>query len=481
MNRRLVTVVVAVLVPMAALIAASRATPDPAATPTFAGLAAPSMPFVPHLGFLNSTWFCAGVPITGNGLGGTVAVANPLDTPLTGHLTVFTDAEKVAPVEQDFEVPARSTYTADLKELQTAGTYLSAMVEIAGGGGFVEQRAEHGNGDAVSACANSTSSTWYFADNYTQGDSKEDIVITNPFPDDAIIDFTFAGVDAAKSPLPLQGVPVAGHSVLVINQEKLAKDEAVYAVVVTASRGRVVAARAQAYAGERRGFSLSLGAPSPSSNWYFAGGLKDGTNFERFSIYNPGQQDVQVQPVFYGVSSDTFSNQVAEITVPAGRVVSFSLTDVPDLPTGRHGVTFSSMTGDPIVVEMAITTKENGKPVTSVVLGVEQYFADPGFFQWSMAFGPEAAADEAIVILNLAFADTTVAIKALGPGGVVAIPGLEAVVVPSGGLSTINIPQNAAAVGHPLIVVADQPVIVQRWLPRGHDLAGRSASLALPG
>ena len=41
------------------------------------------------------------------------------------------------------------------------------------------------------------------------------------------------------------GVP----SVLVINQEKLAKDEAVYAVVVTASRGRVVAARAQTYAG----------------------------------------------------------------------------------------------------------------------------------------------------------------------------------------------------------------------------------------
>jgi len=421
------------------------------------------------------------VPSTGDGLGGTVAVANTGDTPLTGHLTLFTDAEKVAPVEKDFQVPARDTYSVEITELQPKGTYVSAMVEIAGGGGFVEQRAEHAKGDAVSPCANSTSASWYFADNYTQGDSKEDIVITNPFPDDAIVDFTFAGVDGTRQPGVLQGVPVPGHSVLVVNEKSLAKDEAVYAVAVNASRGRVIAARAQAYAGERRGYSLGLGAPSASAAWYFTGGVKDGTNFERFSIYNPGDHDAQVQPVFYGVSSDTFSNQIPEITVPAGRVASFSLTDVPDLPLGRHGITFSSMTGQPIVVEMAVTKKDEGTSVTSVVLGVEQYFADPGYFQWSMVFGPESAADQAIVILNLAFADTTVAVKALGPGGVVAIPGLEAVKVPAGGLATINIPQVAAAVGHPLLVVADQPIIVQRLLPRGHNLSGRSASLALPG
>ena len=52
----------------------------------------PSMPFVPYLGFLNTTWFCPGVPIIADGLGGSVTVVNPSDTPLTGHLTVFTDA-----------------------------------------------------------------------------------------------------------------------------------------------------------------------------------------------------------------------------------------------------------------------------------------------------------------------------------------------------------------------------------------------------
>ncbi|MDO8390889.1 MAG: DUF5719 family protein [Actinomycetota bacterium] len=481
MNRRHVTILLVVFLPLALLISAARASPDPALNPTFANLAAPSMPFVPNLEFLNSTWFCAGVPNADNGLGGTVAVANPTDNTLEGHLTLFTDAADVGALEHAFEVPPRDTYTVKLTDLQPQGTYISAMVEIAGGGGVVEQRAEHNSGDAVSPCSNSTSSTWYFADNYTQGDSQEDIVITNPFPDTAIVDFTFAGVDSDRTPVRLRGMPIPGHSVLVIPEQNLDKDEAVYAVAVTASRGRVVAARSQAYQGERRGYSMSLGAPSPSPNWYFAGGLKDGTNFERFSIYNPGEVDVQVQPVFYGVASETFTNSITEITIPAGRVASFSLSDVPDLPLGRHGVGFSSMTGGPIVVEMAVTVKIDGASVTSVVLGVEQYFADPGFLQWSMAFGPTVAADEALVILNLAFVEATVSINALGPGGSVPVPGLEAVKVAAGGVATVNIPDLAAAIGHPLTVVSDQPIIVQRLLPRGHDLPGRSASLALPG
>jgi hypothetical protein len=200
LNRRLVAVLLVVVAPIGGFVAAARSTIEPATTPTFANLSAPSMPFVPHLGFLNSTWFCAGVPNTGNGLGGSVVVANPLDVALVGHLTLFTDAKDVAPVEADFEVPPRDTYTQEITELQTQGNYVSAMVEIAGGGGFVEQIAEHSDGDAVSPCTNSTSSSWYFADNYTLGDSKEDLVITNPFPDDAIVDFTFAFPDQGRSP-----------------------------------------------------------------------------------------------------------------------------------------------------------------------------------------------------------------------------------------------------------------------------------------
>ena len=109
---------------------------------------------------------------------------------------------RVAPalrVERPFEVLARSTVTIELASLQSSGTYASALVELMGEGGFVEQAAESPWGRSASGCSNSTSTKWYFADNYTFGASTEDLVITNPFPDEAILDFTFASDEGVWS------------------------------------------------------------------------------------------------------------------------------------------------------------------------------------------------------------------------------------------------------------------------------------------
>jgi len=481
MSRRLLAILTVVVLPLALLLAAARGDATPATVPSFAALGSPSMPFVPHQGFINSTWFCPGVPIGGTGLSGSVTVANPSDGPLTGQFTVFNDIADTEPVEQRFEVPSRDTLSLDPASLQPAGSYLSVMVEITGGGGLVEQQANHPDGSAVSPCSNSTSSAWYFADNYTLNDSREDLVITNPFPDDAIIDVSFASNDGERTPPQLEGVPVAGHSVYVVDEKFLAKDEAVLAVSIVASRGRVVAGRAQQYLGERQGYSMSLGSPAGSAGWWFADGENDGSNYERYSIYNPSDQEAVVQPVFLGVTSDTFNNDIEPITIAPHQVASLSIFDVPELPTGRHGAQFSSLTGTPIVVERAITRRAGDGFATTVVRGVEQYFAEPGYFRWSMAIGTDLAVDNVLVVLNLSFADATVAVKALGPGGEVDLPGLEAVALPAGGVITIAIPDQAAALGHPLVVMGTQPIVVERLLPRGAELRGRSGSLALPG
>jgi len=480
-NRRLMAILTAVVVPLALLVVATRGEPAPTVLPTFAALGSPSMPFVPHQGFITSTWFCPGVPSGGEGLGGSVAVANPSDAPLAGQLTVFNDIAGSPSTEQDFEVPARDTLRIDLPSVQAAGSYLSAMVEITGGGGFVEQQADHPDGSAVSPCSNSTSASWYFADNYTLNGSQEDLVITNPFPDEAIIDVAFASNDGARTPPQLQGVPVGGHSVHVISQEFLAKDEAVLAVSIVASRGRVVAGRGQQYLGERQGYSMSLGSPAGSPDWWFADGENDGTNYERYSIYNVGEQEAVVQPVFLGVTSDTFNNDLEPITIAPGRVASLTIADIADLPVGRHGAQFASLTGTPIVVERAITRRAGDGFATTVVRGVEQYFADPGFFRWSMAIGTDLAVDNVLVVLNVSNSDATVAVKALGPGGEVDLAGLEAVPLPASGVITIAVPDQEAALGHPLIVVGTQPIVVERLLPRSPELRGRSGSLALPG
>ena len=71
--------------------------------------------------------------------------------------------------------------------------------------------------------------------------------------------------------------------------------------------------------------------------------------------------------------------------------------------------------------------------------------------------------------------------SALGPGGETPIQGLEGVSIPAGGIITVSIPDDAGALDHPLVVLGDQPLLVQRLLPRNHNLEGRSASLAMPG
>ncbi|MFM2077143.1 MAG: hypothetical protein RJA49_1033 [Actinomycetota bacterium] len=483
MSRRVPALVLFVLAPLALLalfpLGVAKTLP-PTATPTFAALGEPTMPFVPRASFINSTWFCGGVPNVAKATGGSVTVANPTDAPLSGQLTVFSDVEGVTATETPFQVPPRGTFRQVLSGVQAKGSYLSAMVEIAGGGGFVEQQAASDAGNAVSPCSNSTSSNWYFADNYTLSGSTEDLVITNPFPDDAILNLTFASNDGTRRPPALQGLPVRGNSIIVISQDKLAKDEAVLAVTINASRGRVVAARAQHYKGERSGFSLSLGSPSVSSEWWFADGEagKDVT-FERYSIYNPTDQDVSVTTNFWGLQDHPEFIGVRTDTVPAGNVISFTTKEFDGLPDGRHGMTFSTESDAAIVVERGITRRAGDGFATSVVFGAPQVFS--GYTRWSMAIGPDVAADNVLAIMNLDFLDGTVTVKALGPGGEVPIPGLEKVALPKSGVIDITIPDEAAALGVPLIVESTQRIVVERKLPRGAGLSGRSGSLAMPG
>ncbi|MFZ9628867.1 MAG: DUF5719 family protein [Ilumatobacteraceae bacterium] len=489
MTRRPLLLVASVIVPVVAMIAAAVTdSGGPHLTGTFASPVAPSPPYVPAQELLSATWFCAGVPmldkgVGGRGRGGAVVVANPLDTPLDALVTVFTSDEGVAPVEQQLAVAARSTAELNLASVQPKGDYVAAMVEIAGGGGFVEQRADHTDGSAVSPCSNSTSDAWYLADNYTLNDSKEDLVIVNPFPDIAIVDVTFASKDARRSPQELQGMPVPGRSVKVVSQDFMPKDEAILAADVRASRGRIVVARAQRYLGERQGFSLTLAAPAPSPEWWFADGeVAENVKFERYSIYNPGERDVTVDVAVLGIDFEASPDFVPlrSDVVPAGQVLSYTTKEFENMPAGRHFLSFSTQSEDGVVVERGITRSAGDSGViTAVSLGAPQVFL--GFTRWSMAIGVPRATKSAIIVANLDYLAGTVTVKALGPGGLQPVPGLENITLPPSGVIAIDIPGDAAALGVPLIIESTNRIVVERLLPRADDRPGRSASLALPG
>ncbi len=451
--------------------------------PAFTFLGRPTMPFVPAGEFVTSSWFCPGVPSGEDGVGGRVVVTNPSDEPLDGRITVYTTTEDAPAVEQRLSIPARTSRSITLSELQTTGTFLSAVVEIDGGGGFVEQEAIHPAGNAVAACSNAASSTWYFADGFTVDDSDERLVVTNPYPSTAIVDIGFVTKDGKRNPGRLQGVPVPAHSVRVIDFG--AKNEPILAAQVVASRGRVVAGRTEHFiGGGRLGYTMSLGAPSLASQYYFADGEAGDGITEEYRIFNPTDEDVTVDAVFLGTTSaigadgtasGAFVNQVS-IDVAHGGYATLSTADVDGLPVGRHGTVFSTFAGDSIVVERVLTRPAGDSLATTVVMGSPSVLAST---RWSGGIGTSLAVEGVFVVLNVDLVDTTVSVSTLGPAGFVPVPGLEAVPLLAGSVIAIDVPQEA--VGRPFRIESSQRIFVERLLPRGADLRGRSGSFALAG
>ena len=445
-------------------------------TSTFTSLGEPTMPFVPGGSFITSTWFCPGVPANEESVGGSVEITNPLDEPIEGRITVYSSIAGTAPADRPITIEARSKQSVDLKALQPGAAFVSAVVEIDGGGGFVEQIARHPAGDAVAACSNAASSNWYFADGFTAEGSTEQIVITNPYPDAAIVDIGFVTADGIRNPSRLQGYPIAGRSVQVV--ELGARDESVLAAEVVASRGRVVVGRAQHYlGGGRLGFTMTLGAPSLSTQYYFADGEVGEGIVEQYSLFNPSDQEVTVQAVFLGLAPTPDFVNDTEVIVPAGRVVTLSTADVPALPAGRHGAVFSTLGAAAIVVERVITRPAGDSVATSVVLGSPPSLAST---RWSASVGTDVALENVLVVLNVDAIDTTVIVSSLGTGGLVPVPGLESIPLAAGAVITVPL-TDPSVLGAPFVVESGSRIYVERLLPRGAELRGRSGSFLLSG
>ncbi len=281
------------------------------------------MPHVNTADTLTGSWFCPGVPATGEeGVGGEVIVSNRDSDELVGRFTVLTPDG--AGAAQGFTVAPWSQSSIDVDALVTA-PFASVVVELDGGGGIVEQRAIHPAGESVAPCSNDTSDTWYFADGFTVDGSVETLILTNPYDDVAIAQLSFATEAGESSPSAFRGFPIPPRSVKIIPIAELgARNEPVIAVEVTTTSGRIVLGRAQHYlGGGRLGYDVSLAAPALRDQFWFADGERGDGITETFSIFNPTDADVEVDAVFLGLPLEANFGEVPPIVVPSRRVVVF--------------------------------------------------------------------------------------------------------------------------------------------------------------
>jgi hypothetical protein len=423
-------------------------------------------------------------------------VSNRGDEAISGRFTVLTEEGAVA--DQAIEVAAHSQSTIDVDAFVTAD-FASVVVEIEGGGAFVEQRALHPAGNSVAACSNETSAEWYLADGFTLDDSVETIILTNPFDESAVADLRFSTEQGETTPAAFRGFTIPPRSVETVPIAELgARDEPIIATSVTTTAGRLVVGRAQHYlGGGRLGYDVSLASPGLGDQFWFADGERGEGITEQYAIYNPTDDDVSVDVVFLGLPTAANFGNVEPIDVPARQVVVFdasadadvgdSGTDgagdavdaTADIPDGRHAVVFSTLAEPTVVVERVMTRPAGDGVATSVLLGArprpDGYVAN----RWHVGIGADEPTTDALVVYNVDQADASVTVSAVGPDGPEPVPSLTDIPIGPGQVATIDLEADAV-LGRELVVTSTSRVFVERHLPRGDDLAGTSASWALP-
>ncbi len=442
----------------------------------------PGFPVVPNQRRISSSWFCPGVA-AGDGVeAGSVSIANPSDTDVSASVTFMSDGD---PEVENVVVPARTRKQVESIRGRTVGVVVP-VVEIIGDVGTVEQQLIYAAGDVTSLCATSTSSEWWFADGWTVEGSSERIVITNPYPESAVVNVSFTTREGKRTPSNLQGLIVGPQRTRSLSMSaEGAEGETVLAVQVTASTGKIIASRAQHYlGGGRLGYSTSLGLPAALTKWWFAAGRTGPNVSESLVVFNPNEEDESVTVVFFGdgISLDPATLDTAggitplsTVFIPAGEVVVIDTNSVADLPKGDHAMLLSSVGGRPLVVEHVITQQTSKGTFTAITTGVPEELATT---IWRVPNGLLDGAVDALAIVNTTGDSGTFSISAIGPGGEFKYPGLESVQLGPGAVVNLGIAQGTTT--GEVIVRSDVAIVVQRRMDRGHDLVGFSLVSALP-
>jgi hypothetical protein len=428
---------------------------------------------------ITTSWFCGGTSAAGDsGSGsysGEIVLSNPTEVVVRGKITALTADE--AAVEAAVVVEARSQNTIDVRSLVDS-SYASTVVELDSSFVAVEQKAIHPAGTAVAPCANATSDEWHFADGFTFDGSDFRLILTNPYLSAAIVNVSVATEAGPRTPSNLQGYVVPARSIRVVNVAEAGfRDEKVLAVSVVAETGRFVAAKDQHYlGGGRLGHINALGAPGPSSQWWFADGDKGSGISERYSIYNPTDEDAQVSVLVLGLGEVEATLPPSSLSIPAHEVVTFDTSTIVGLPDGAHAMLVSSETGSDLVVERVITRPAADYVATTAVLGVMGGYTSQ---RWRVPTSTTIAIEDVLIVLNTSGEAGTFTVFSVGPGGEEPIPGLTDVVLAPNAIVSVDL-VDPLAFGRPLVVAGDRPMVVERRLERTPTLRGRSGSLAFP-
>lgn len=431
---------------------------------------------------ISTSWFCPGAA-GGDGIeAASVTISNPGDTDITATVSYLSDS---AAETENLVVAARTQKSVDTLRGRTVGVVVP-VVEIIGSVGTVEQNLVYAAGDVTAQCVSQTSNTWFFADGFTAEGSTHRLVLTNPFPESAVVNIAFTTGEGRRTPASLQGVILGPRSAKSISMNEAgAQNEPSVAIEVSATSGQIVASRIQHYLGAGRlGYSTTVGTPSAQPVWWFTSGRTGSTVNETLVVFNPSKFPAQVNVAFFGdkitngLAIDETSTAAAPssaVDIPAGGVVAIKTDSIADLPKGDHAMVVSSLDDQGLVVEHVLSQITGGSSFTAITNGIP---GDLLASKWRLPSGLANGARNALTILNTTSTDGTFTVTAVGPGGELPLPNL--VDVPLGAASVVSLDVPVGATFGEVIVTSTVEIAVQRRTTRGHGLVGFGIVGALP-
>jgi len=430
------------------------------AAETTAGVAAvAAMPTAAPRTSLSSSWFCAGATATPEGVEGLIAdgrvvIANAGDRALEGTITVV--PSEGDPKTVPLRVGPRSVTSVRQREV-VAAPYASALVELNGGEAVVEHEISGPLGFSTAPCASSASDTWYLAEGSTAREDSMRLAIYNPFPEDAIVDLSFATDQGRAVPSDFTGLVVKGGRMRVVKVEEHVRRRNNVAVTAVARSGRMVVDRIQLRGGAAKGISLALATASPGERWFFPEGLVADGVTERFHVYNPTTREAEVS---IELTLDEGATEPFDLTLAPRERLTVLTNEQERVPKNvGHAATVVSLNGVPVVAERSVSAVAPAtRSGTADSLGARRTAR-----QWVLASGSATeTVDEVVVVLNPGPADATVSVKGLATGQLLAIETLEALVIPAGTRQAIRLTDHVKREALALLVQASSPVVVER-------------------
>jgi len=333
---------------------------------------------VPALGALTSTWFCPTVFISPDDMGvaveSTLRIANLQSKEIPVTITTMSPTSR--PVSFSITVAGGSVADLDMRNRVDADR-VSAIVEAPGGHLAVSRRLESEWGSDIAPCAPRAGEEWSVAAGDTQRDAVEQLIVFNPFPDDAVIDVLFATeVEAgAFQAAEFQAIVVPGRDVASIDLGNVVRRRDQVSVNLVARTGRVVVDRIQAFDNSegRSGMAVALGSVTARELWFQPGVVVDVGTVASIHVHNPNdipaEIDVAAESAVLFATGDPIG-----LSVPARDTVVIPIVATGSRDEGLRldvdpgiavGLVVESANGVAVVVDLELEVVEVDLPAST--------------------------------------------------------------------------------------------------------------------